>query len=339
MWPLTHYLLRHRFQAIILTFLIAYIPVLGMASILIAALVTLCVSVLEGAAFTLVATLPYLLVFMMGAQQTEVVTLMVWTTVLLTVISNVVTFAFAVLLRRQWSWSEIIQIGALIGVLVISVVHLMYPEVSDWWTKQLTLFYNQSADLAGLAKTGPQSGQIAAPQGDNPVEAINTIRYFATGIITVFVLFTAFIQVILARWWQIVFVNGSRIGKELQYIRLSRLAGILFLAGMILCYLENQVVLDILPVLCLLFSAAGLSLTHYLCGLMEPSRGRFWLSILYVALIYSLTMMAMLPLFSVLNIMLPVVLAVLIFVASMFAFVSLGFLDVWFDLRKRIQKA
>jgi len=88
----------------------------------------------------------------------------------------------------------------------------------------------------------------------------------------------------------------------------------------------------------LLFSAAGLSLTHYMCGLMEPSIGRFWLSILYVALIYSLTMMAMLPLFSVLNIMLPVVLAVLIFAASIFAFVSLGFFDVWFDIRKRIRK-
>jgi hypothetical protein len=333
MWPLTNYLLRHRWQAIILTFFIAYIPVLGMASILIAALVTLCVSVVEGAAFTLVATLPYLFVFMMGNEGSEVVNLMVWTTVCLTVVGNVATFALAVLLRRHWSWSAILQIAALMGVLVISVIHLVYPDVAGWWTKQLTLFYNQSADLAGSVKTGQE-----ALSGDNPVEAINTIRNFATGMITVFVLFTALIQVMLARWWQVVVVNRGRLGKELQHVRLSHLAGFLFLASMVLCYLENRVVLDILPVLCLLFSAAGLSLTHYMCGLMEPSRGRFWLSILYVALIYSLTMMAMLPLFSVLNIMLPVVLAVLIFAVSIFAFVSLGFFDVWFDIRKRIRK-
>ena len=174
--------------------------------------------------------------------------------------------------------------------------------------------------------------------GDNPTEAINTIRNFATGIITVFVLFTALIQVMLARWWQVVAVNRGRLGKELQHIRLSHLAGFLFLASIVLSYLENRVVLDILPVLCLLFSAAGLSLTHYMCGLMEPSRGRFWLSILYVALMYSLTMMAMLPLFTKLNMMLPVVLAVLILTASIFAFVSLGLFDVWFNVRKRVRK-
>ena len=129
---------------------------------------------------------------------------------------------------------------------------------------------------------------------EGQLDTINTIRHFATGIVTAFVLFTAMIQVIIARWWQVAIVKRGRMGKELQYIRLSHLAGVLFLASIIFSYLENRVVLDILPVLCLLFGAAGLSLIHYLCGLMGGRRGRFWLTLLYVALIYSMAMMAML---------------------------------------------
>lgn len=332
MRSLTHYLLKHRYIALILTFLITYIPVLGMASILVAALFTLCVGVFEGALFTLVATLPYLLVFITGAQETEVVTMMVWTAVVLTVASNVLTYVFAILLRRHCSWSTLVQIAALLGVLLISVIHLAYPDVADWWTQQLTAFYNQSADMAGLAKNLP------AEAGESQLETIHAIRNFATGIITAFVLFTAVIQVALARLWQVVIVNNGRMGKELHYIRLSRLAGVLFFASLVFCYLENRVVLDILPVLCLLFGAAGLSLTHYLFGLMEPAKGRLLLSVLYILLIYSMAMMALLPLFTVMNIMLPVVLAVLILGTSMFAFVTLGFMDIWFDLRKRNRK-
>jgi hypothetical protein len=333
MWPLTNYLLKHRWQALILTFLITYIPVLGMASILIAALFTLCVGVFEGALFTLVATLPYILAFISGTQETEVFTLMVWTAVVLTVTSNILTFAFAVLLRRRWSWSAILQIAALLGVLVISVIHLAYPDVAGWWAEQITHFYNQSADMAGVAATSQ-----AESQGATQLDTINTIKSFATGIVVSFVLFTAIIQVMLARWWQVVIVNRGRLGKEMHYIRLSRLAGVLFFASIIFCYLENRVVLDILPVLCLLFGAAGLSLIHYLCGLMEPAKGRFWLSIMYVALIYSMAMMAMLPLFALWDIMLPVVFAVLILAVFIFVFMTSGFLDVWFDLRKRSRK-
>lgn len=328
---LTEYLLRHRWQAIILTFLITYIPVLGMASILIACLVTLCVGVIEGAVFTLAATLPYLLVLFFGAK--EAVPLIGWATVILTALGNILTWAFAVMLRRDCSWSFILQMAALAGVLAISVLHLIYPDIAGWWSTQLQSFYKQSVTLAAAVQ-----GETVPALGGQQMDTINVIKNFATGILTAFVLLTAIIQVIVGRWWQISVRKGTRLGKELQYIHLSRTAGGLFMLALVFYYLENSVVLDILPVLCLLFSAAGLSLMHYICGQMEPSRGRFWLSLLYIALMYSLTMIAMLPLFSALNLILPVVLAVMILSASIIAFVALGLFDVWFDLRKRMRK-
>lgn len=325
---LTDYLLKHRWQAIILTFVITFIPVVGMANILIAGLMTLCVGVLEGAIFTLVASLPpFVLLYLTGMQDSA--TLVFWIPVVLTTIGNFLTWAFAVLLRRHYSWSLILQLAALLGVLVISVIHLAYPNVADWWGGQLQTFYNQ----ATVTDVKPE--QIA---GEAQVDMMNIMKNFATGIITAFVLLTAIVQVMLARWWQVVAVNHARLGKEFQYIHLSRLAGILFILSILLYYLENSVVFDILPVLCLLFSAAGLSLVHYLCGTMEPSKGRFWISILYVALMYSLIMLAMLPLFSALSFTLPVMLAMLVLSISIFAFITLGLFDVWFDMRKRIRK-
>jgi len=72
--------------------------------------------------------------------------------------------------------------------------------------------------------------------------------------------------------------------------------------------------------------------------LMAPAKGKFWLSILYIALMYSLTMFAMLPLMSALNLTLPVVSAVLIMSCSIFVFVSLGLIDIWSDVRKRTKQ-
>lgn len=326
---LTNYLLTHHWQAMILVFLITYIPFLGMASILVAGLFTLCAGALEGAFFTLAASLPYALVFF----SKETIPTLVWATVLLSISGNILTWVFAVMLTRHCSWSWIVQVAALFGVLVISIIHLAYPGVSDWWSLQLQSFYNQSTELAALAK--PAQLPVL---GEAQMNTINIIKKYATGIVTAFVLFTALVQAALAQWWQIRMVKHTHMGKELLFIRLSHLAGMLFILSIVFYYLENSVVLDILPVLCLLFGAAGLSLVHYLCNLAGPVRGRLWLSVLYAAMMCSLIMMAMLPLFSTMGMVFPVVLGVLALLTCIFVFVALGLFDVWFDVRKRIQK-
>lgn len=336
MWlqRLTNYILNNKWKAALLTFLITYIPIVGLISIVIAGFVTLCLGVLEGAIFTIAATLPYALIFASSTQ--NAIPVIVWATVFLSVIGNILTWVFAIMLRRHCKWSFIVQVAALLGVLAISVVHLIFPQVSDWWAAQMQLFYNQSAAMAGWGTPGVPGQALAL--GDAQIEAINVAKKFATGIVTAFILFTAVVQVMVARWWQVAIVNHSRLGKEFQLIHLSRLAGTLFIISIIFYYLENSVVLDILPVLCLLFSAAGLSLVHYLGGLMGPQKSRYWLSAVYVPLMFSLIILAMLPLFSALNMNLPIVLAVLILSASVFIFASLGLFDVWFNVRKKVRK-
>lgn len=328
----TNYILQHRWQAIALTFistlistylgkLMPNLPVLiglfgvllavflGVFGILIAALVTLVRGIVEGAIFALAATLPYFIsVFIPANYGVATPAIMLWVGLGVAVLSNVLTWVFAVMLRRQTSFSVIIQIAALLGVLVISLIHLIYPGIVDWWGSQLQglqAFYTKAAAVKGPLKT-------AAPS-DVQMEAINLAKQFATDVIIAAILCNALLQLIIARWWQSIVFKPGMLRRELHNIRLSQLAGILFFVSLVLSYLGNVVILDIMPILYMLFGIAGLSLVHYLFGLMRSPTVWFWLAVFYFTLIFAWP-------FSV------------VLVAM------LGWLDIWLDVRKRFRK-
>ncbi len=311
MWlqRLTHYLLRHRWQALALTFISTFIPVIGIIGILYAAFITLVKGVVEGAIFTLASILPYIITFAItGTNESTSPSLVAWAAVGVAILSNVLTWIFAVMLRRKTSWSLILQIAALVGVLVISVIHLIYPGVTDWWGVELQSYYKQAAAVTtGVLKSGPSIPTEAQ------LEAISATKQYATGLMVAAILFNALLQLIVARWWQALIYNPGSLRRELHNIRLSTLAGLLFLVSFVLSYLGNSVVLDIMPVLYILFGAAGLSLIHYFFGLIRSPTKWFWMSVFYVALIIALP-------------------------TSLFLISILALLDVWFDVRKRVRK-
>jgi hypothetical protein len=309
MWlhTFTSYILRHRWQTLALTFAITFIPIFGIIGILIATLMTLVKGVVEGALFTLAATLPYVISFLITGDKGSV-SLVLWAAMGVAVLSNVLTWVFAVMLKRQATWSVILQTAALLGVLIISVIHLAYPEIADWWGEQLHAYYNQASKITNAIKG-------SATSGNDQTEAINITKQYATGLMVAAVLFNAIIQLIFARFWQSLIFMPGMLRKELHHIRLSQLAGVLFMASLVLSYLGNNVVLDIMPVIYLLFMAAGLSVLHYLFSLMDnPKSAWVWLSIAYVALVISLPIGAMIV-------------------------AMLALFDIWVDTRKRFKKA
>lgn len=312
MWlqRLTDYLLKNRWQTIGIVFLMTFVPLVGIVGIVIAAFITLRKSVIEGAIVALAATLPYVASFFISGQhQEQAMPLVLWAAVGVAVLSNVMTWIFAVMLRRGVDWSNILQIAALAGVLVISVVHLVYPDIANWWGIQLQQYYTQTTQALNgvLAKATPD--QVSAQ-----LETINITKQFATGVMTAGILMNALIQLVVARWWEAAVFSPHMLRKELHNIRLSRLAGLLFMLSLVLSYIGNNVVMDMMPVLYLLFCAAGLSLVHYLFTTMTSSSSRwFWLSVLYVILIFSL----------------PV---------SLIMVSALALIDIVFDIRKRFRK-
>lgn len=303
----TNYILRHRWQAVALAFVSTFIPVLGILGILIAALVTLCKGVVEGAILCVAATLPYFISFYVSGSHDTTVPLVVIAAVGVAVLSNVLTWVFAVMLRKHATWTTILQVAALLGVLAISVVHLIYPGVSDWWGNELQSYYTQAKNATGFLTSGTPGAT------DIQLETINVTKTYATGLMVAAILFNAVLQLIVARWWQAIVFKPGSLRRELHGIRLSQLAGILFVISLVFYYLGNSVVLDIMPVLFMLFGTAGLSVIHYFFGLLRSPSVWFWLSVLYVTLILSFPM-------------------------SLFLVSFIALLDIWFDVRKRVKR-
>lgn len=309
MWleQVTHYILAHRWRALALTFAITFIPVFSIFGILIAALMTLVRGVVEGAIFAVAATIPYIITFLLSDMHGNVSPpLALWAAVGVAVLSNVLTWVFAVMFKRDASWSLILQVAALFGVLMISVIHLAYPEVADWWGLQLHSYYSQAVGAIKSATT-------VSPANDAQLEAISNTKQYATGLMMSAILFNALLQLVVARWWQVVVFKTGNLRGELHRIRLSQLAGILFLFSLVFSYLGNPVVLDIMPILYLLFGVAGLSLVHYLFGVVNAPSKWFWLAVLYLLLIFAMPL-------------------------SFFFLAILAVTDIWLDVRKRVKK-
>ena len=306
----TNYLLGHRIKALALTFIITFIPILGVLGILFAALVTIRKGIVEGAIFTLAATLPYCFMRIYVPGSEAVTPAFIWIAISVGGLSNVLTWAFAVMIRRKASWSSILQIAALMGVLVISVVHLAYPDIATWWGDQLRSFNSQFHDAVGdKLKNTMDVDSLKEAQNS----AINSAKLIATGAVVGVTLLIAAWQLILACWWNAVVFSSGSLQKGLHQIRLSQLAGVLFIISLVFSYLGNSVVLDIMPVLYLLFCAAGLSVLHYFFERMKTPVVWFWLLLMYFSLFIAVP-------------------------ASIVLVATIALLDIWLDLRKRFKK-
>jgi hypothetical protein len=307
----TTFLLRNRWQTMLLVFVASFVPVLGIIGTLVAALVTLVKGIGEGALLMLVATLPYICSFFLVGNHDVTLPIAAWAAVGVAVLSNTLTWVFAAMLHRKASWNTVFQVAALIGVVVICGIHLVYPDVADWWGVQLQAYYEQAQAVTQQLKNAAGSSVAVPTLGDSQREAIQVTRSYATGVMTAFILFNAMIQLIVARWWQAIVFNPGSLRRELRNIRLSKLAGGLFILSLVLSYFDNSVITDIMPVLYLLFAAAGLSLIHYLIGLLQSPMVWFWLVFLYISIIFALPL-------------------------SLWLVGILGLLDVWMDIRKKV---
>lgn len=305
---LSHYLLQHRNIAVLLTFGFTFIPVIGVLGILFAGLVTLRKGIADGAVVTVAATLPYVVSFMLASHDPNALPIVLWTAVGVAVASNVLTWVFAVMLYRQMTWSAILEIAALMGVLVVSVVHLAYPDIAGWWSEQLTRYYSQAAAMmSGVLTSG-----VNLPS-DAQLESIKITKHYATGMIVAAVLLNAILQVMVARWWQAALFVPGMLRKELHNIRLAPLAGIFFILSLVFSYVGNSVVLDMMPILYMLFAGAGLSVIHYFFALMVSPTRWFWIAVLYVTLLFAMP-------------------------TSMVFISMIALLDIWLDLRRKLRK-
>jgi hypothetical protein len=239
-------------------------------------------------------------------------------------VSNVLTWGFAILLRRSGNWSLVLEVTALIGIMLITTVHILKPDLEVWWEKQLNSHVSQI--LPGL-ETG--TGSLGAVTGINKsnqtvtednlepevITFVNAIKPYVTGLITASLLFNVLLQLFVARWWQLFLLDPKRLAVEIHQVRLTPMAGLVFLVTLIFSYLKFVLAQDLLPVLYLTFCLAGLSLVHYAA---DKFKGLTWLILVVFYVVMIGTWMAYkLPL-----------------VFQLIALAAL--LDIWFDWRERL---
>jgi hypothetical protein len=257
-------------------FILAFIPVVGMISIIIGALVTLRKGAFEGALVVLAATLPYVLTYFVSGAESE--GQMAILMLLVFMISNGLTWFFAVVLRKFGVWSFTLELAALLGVLLIGIIHMVFPDIQAWWGAQLTTYFAKTAEAVDKLKS------TAVVNKEGQAQAVNAAKYLATGFVTVSILFNALLQLLFARWWQASIYNPGGLRKELHQIRLGHIAALVFAVEIILAYLGNDFALDSLPVLYAMFFVAGLSLMHYLVTLTKSPW--VWLTVCYALVIW-----------------------------------------------------
>ncbi len=287
----TDFVLQGRVQAMSAAFLLAFIPVIGTVSILIATLVTLRKGAFEGALVLIASTLPLALSYAMSGGTED----MSFTLVILVIMifSNILTWFFAVILERFNTWNFTLELAALLGVLSIGVIHMLYPDVQTWWEGHLTTYFAKTVEMADKISASDASSAEARAM------AVAAIKPYATGFVTVAILSNALLQLLIARWWQAAMFNPGGLRQELHRIRLGHVAGVIFVLGILLAYVGNEFALDSMPVLYVTFFVAGLSVIHYF--LKGPKWGWIGLGIIYLGVIwmapFSIIMIAMLALF------------------------------------------
>lgn len=300
----TDYILRSRVQAMGTAFVCAFIPLLGTVSILIAAFVTLRKGIQEGFFVLVAATLPLFIEYL-GYPPDSGGPISVFDVTLIMVASNILTWLFAVVLRKFPSWGLVLQLGALLGILFVCIIHIVYPDILVWWQTKLSGYFADTMQAMSQAKSDD-----ADLQKTTVTKLVETLSPYATGWAAVFLIFNSQLQLFLARWWQAAVFNPGGLRKELCSIRMSKIAGVVFVIVQLLSIWAYDVALDVIPILYITFGLAGLSLLHF--GLATVKSGWFWLALIYIA-------MVLVPISVVL--------------ISMIAL-----LDVWFDFRKRLKK-
>ncbi|MES2219286.1 MAG: hypothetical protein V4501_12860 [Pseudomonadota bacterium] len=269
----TDFILRGRTQAMVTAFVLGFMPVIGLISSLIATLVTLRKGMQEGALVFIAAVLPILLVFSSVPQAASPSTSISAIDVVIMIATiNALAWISAVVLGKTSSWSLVLDVLGVLGVVTVIVLHLAYPDMAGWWQQWLTNYF------AGVGvATGGDAHSLSVVQG-----MTSEMKYYATGIAGIMFSFYALVDLLIGRWWQDTMFNPGGLSKELKAIRLSKICAIIFLVGIVFAFSHVVMMQDAMLVLGMVFALAGLSLMHYVIAAKHIKWG--WVTLIYILL-------------------------------------------------------
>ena len=243
-----HEMMRSRRQIWLTALLFSVVPFFSWVSVVIMALVTLHKGIKEGLWLLCLISGP--IISLGGSAQLPLSLYEVLT-------ENGLVLLLAVVLRSSGSWMRVLQIGAVLGMLGVFLVHSLHPDIHQWWVsffdqqKEYFTYFSQQANA-----TDVQTALVH--------KRLMALTYVATGLQIAILLSSSLGHVLLARWMQAKLYNPGGLRQELQGLRVDKVFPLLVIACALAAKLEVYSVLDALPVLLLPCLLVGLALLHEL---------------------------------------------------------------------------
>jgi len=205
-------------------------------------------------------------------------------------------FILALALRYTISLRVGVGMAAVLGLVLLGVLHVAVPDLAALWTAVLDEYF----------RTNLEQVEVPTEQID---ETLQTASVIMTGAVVSSLMFVAVLSLLIARWWQSVLYNPGGFRSEFQELRLGRPLAIVGPALLVAAYLQKSSVLTEAALVAMLpFLLQGIAVVH---GLSARSTNPVpWLIGLYALLIIAMPQM-------------------------MAALIALGVMDNFVDLRRR----
>jgi hypothetical protein len=298
MRALASYIMRGRMQAVLVVVITAafslMLPPLSYFSGATVAIVTLRHGMPQGGLIIVLATviIGLLTFFAMGnAALALAFVLVIWLPVWL----------LAAVLRQSISLVKTMTIAALVGAIVIAIVHLSVSHPATWWSEQV---------LNPLFNSMMIQSDLGVDQRDALEKTLATLAQVMTGIVTAGIILSAILSLFIARWWQAMLYNPGGFKTEFQSLRFNKPLALVALVIFTLALLNvnglSGFAKDLSIVLLILYVLQALALVHFAVAAFNANIA--WLVVLYLLLLFAL----------------PQLTALLALV---------GLLDTWFNLR------
>lgn len=207
-----------------------------------------------------------------------------------------VMFLSACMMRSGYDrWPQVLALFVSLGLVIVLGVHFLVPNVEHFWLAQMKAYFEAS--------------QYVARFHDPAVQAhLNLLSQYATGLVVTFGEISVFVLLVLALGLEA--RRESRGGEFSSYfmmIRTPYVLSLLLLLGTIGLFFHLSWVLAIYPVLLLPCILSGLSFVH--AWIHRRTNTFIWFFVFYLLL--------------------------LVFTMLLLILAIIGWLDSWFNFRKR----
>ncbi|WP_299982863.1 hypothetical protein [uncultured Pseudoteredinibacter sp.] len=274
MRALAEFIMRGRLQASVAALIGSWFPLISPATV---ALVTLRRGASDGTFVLLVAMLPALLALFAS----DLGPLMA----LITVLSLLLVFAVALVLRRSISWGAAIMAMVALSSAGSLLLGQVVPAPVEGLVEILGDLFKE---IQAQAQQGEQVAQLPVP-GER----------FALGLIAYVLALSSIASLILARWWQSMLYNPGGFGVEFRQLSLNISSVLICFVSAMYCFSQGSDYAIWASLFGFPLLLQGIAIVHFV--VKQRQMGVQWLVLMYLALIFASPVAMLLTLLAILD--------------------------------------